>query len=424
MQCTVHLKRPHPQQERFLRSPAVRKVIRAGRRGGKTTGLAIHAVEEFLKGERVLYAVPTADQILRFWHEVCLALTEPIEAGLFKKNETLHIIELPGTEQRIRAKTAWSADTLRGDYCTRLILDEWQLCDEAAWELVGAPMMLDRAGSTATFCYTPPSLHSKSVTKATDPRHAAKLFKYAQTDTTGRWETFHFTSHDNPHISKAALADIIGDMTTLAYEQEILAEDKDEAPGALWNHAMIDALRVRSAPELCRVVVGVDPPGGETEAGIVVMGKGVDGHGYVLADYSLQGSPNVWAAAAVKAYQDHKADRLLGEKNYGGDMVENTIRNVKDGNRVSYKDVVATRGKAVRAEPIAALYERGMIHHVGAFPQLEDEMCNWVSGDPKSPNRLDAMVWAATELDIVTTVNVAYETVSRREAVYPGRGAY
>src|SRR6516162_5263388 len=119
-QVTIHLKRPHAEQLRFMRAEAPRRVIRAGRRSGKTTGLAIFAVEEFLKGERVLYAVPTADQFMRFWQEVTMALAEPLDAGVFKKNETLHLIERPGTEQRIRAKTAYNAYTLRGDYATRL----------------------------------------------------------------------------------------------------------------------------------------------------------------------------------------------------------------------------------------------------------------------------------------------------------------
>ena len=101
---TVRLKRPHAQQLRFINNPSPRKIIRAGRRGGKTTGLAILAVQEFLKGKRVLYAVPTAEQVTKFWFEITQALAEPIEAGIFKKNETLHIIERPGTEQRIRAK--------------------------------------------------------------------------------------------------------------------------------------------------------------------------------------------------------------------------------------------------------------------------------------------------------------------------------
>ena len=103
------------------------------------------------------------------------------------------MIERPGSDQRIRAKTAWNADTLRGDYADLLILDEWQLMNEEAWEVVGAPMLLDNNGD-AVFIYTPPSLHSRSTSKARDPRHAAKLFQRAQADTTGRWEVFHFTS--------------------------------------------------------------------------------------------------------------------------------------------------------------------------------------------------------------------------------------
>lgn len=235
---TVHLRRPHARQREFLESPAKRKVIRAGRRGGKTTGVGIMAVEAFLAGRRVLYAAPTQEQVDAFWWEVKRALAEPIDAGVFVKNESLHIIELPGTKQRIRAKTAWNADTLRGDYADLLILDEWQLMDEQAWELVGAPMLLDNDGD-AVFVYTPPSLASRSVSKARDPRHAAKMFKRAQTDRTGRWEAFHFTSRDNPHISAEALADLAADMTELAIRQEIEAEDVDEPPGAVYDGRLV-----------------------------------------------------------------------------------------------------------------------------------------------------------------------------------------
>ena len=324
---TIRLKRPHAAQLRFLRSTAPRRVIRAGRRGGKTTGLAIYAAEEFLKGERILYAVPTAEQVMRFWHETTLALAEPIEAGIFRKNETLHIIELPGTEQRIRAKTAWSADTLRGDYCTRLILDEWQLCNEDAWALVGAPMMLDRENSVAIFCYTPPSLRSAGTTKAHDPRHAAKLFKAAQVDTTGRWETFHFTSHANPHLSTKALDEIVLDMSVLAYQQEIEAKDIEDVPGALWTQALLDRTRIAAnqVPHLTRVVIALDPAGTSQstsdEMGIVAGGVGVDGHGYVLRDASRRGTPEACARDAILLYDRLEADVLLGEANNGGESI-------------------------------------------------------------------------------------------------------
>jgi len=228
----IRLLRPHAKQELFRRSKAKRKVIRAGRRGGKTTGSAIIAVDYFLAGKRVLYAAPTIDQVEAFWFEVCNALEEPIQAKLFNKNETEHSIEFPGTKQRIRAKTAWNADTLRGDYADLLILEEWQLSNEDAWEVVGAPMLLDNDGD-AIFIYTPPSLRSTGTSKARDPRHAAKLYLKAQEDKSGRWETFHFTSYDNPHLNRVALNEITKDMSRDAFRHEIMAEDDDMELGRL-----------------------------------------------------------------------------------------------------------------------------------------------------------------------------------------------
>ncbi len=392
---TVRLKTPHDEQALFIRSKAKRKIIRAGRRGGKTFGVGIYAVENFLDGKRILYTAPTQDQLESFWIVVKRALQEPIDADVLYKNETRHIIEVPGTEQRIRAKTAWNADTLRGDYADILIFDEYQLTSEDAWNRVGAPMLLDNNGD-ATFIYTPPSLASRSTSKARDPQHAAKMFKMAEADTSGRWETFHFTSMDNPHISQEALADISQDMTSLAYRQEIKAEDIDEAPGALWNRALIEKFRVLKAPDYDRIVVGVDPSATSTgdEAGIVTVGV-TDEEYYMIADDSLQGSPLQWARSAIIAYHKHKADRIIAESNNGGEMVKLTIHSVDPD--VPVKLIHASRGKHTRAEPIAARYESGRCHHVGKFEALEDEMCLWVPGDT-SPNRMDALVWAMTEL--------------------------
>lgn len=401
----VHLPEPHAKQREFISSNAKRKVIRAGRRGGKTVGMSIYAVEKFLDGKRVLYAAPTSEQIDRFWVTVTRSLDAPIKAKVFYKNETEHVVELPGTEQRIRAKTAWNADTLRGDYADVLILDEWQLMNEEAWEVVGAPMLLDNNGD-AVFIYTPPSLHSRSTSKANDPQHAAKLFKRARADTRGRWAVFNFTSMDNPYLSREALGEITNDMTALAYRMEIMAEDVDEAPGALWTRAIIEQNRVVKAPDLDRIVVGVDPSAtsGGAEAGIITEGRKGDDY-YALADDSVQGSPEVWAQAAITAFHRHHADCIVAEKNNGGEMVASVINQAvinarkKDptvGN-VPVKLVWASRGKATRAEPISAIAENGRDHHVGNFPQLEDELCLWMQGD-ESPNRLDAKVWAMTDL--------------------------
>lgn len=398
MPLPVYLKKPHDRQREFIESPAKRKVIRAGRRGGKTTGVALLACMAFLQHRRVLYAAPTMDQADRFWHEVVTAFRTAIKSGALYKNETEHVIELRGTETRIRAKTAYNANTLRGDYADLLILDEWQLMDEEAWETVGAPMLLDNDGD-AVFIYTPPSLRTVGVTKARDPRHAAKMYKRAAADTTGRWAAFHFTSHDNPHISRDALDEIGRDMTQLAYQQEIMAEDIEDAPGALWKRSQIEAARVLQAPDLVRLVVAVDPAATSDptsdETGIVVAGVGANGDGYILADESLRGSPREWASQAVAAYHRFRADRLIAETNNGGEMVELTIRVVDE--TVGYQAVRASRGKATRAEPVAALYEKGRVHHVGTFPGLEDQMCQWQPGEP-SPDRMDALVWALTEL--------------------------
>lgn len=394
-EVTVRLRNPHLHQAEFINSKAKRKVVRGGRRGGKTSGVAILAVEYFLNGRRVLYATPTQEQVDRFWQEVKLALEEPVTVGLYQKNETKHIIELPGTEQRIRAKTAWDADSLRGDYADLLILDEFQDMDEEAWTLVGAPMLLDNNGD-AVFIYT----------KKRGKNHTDNLFKKAKEDRSGRWATFVFSSHDNPYLSPEALEDIVSDMTSLAYRMEILAEDLEDDPGALWSRELID--HVTGYPTLYRVGVGVDPSGSTTgnECGIVAAGIGKIGeviHGYVLADRSLKGSPAVWGAEVVTTYNLTKADRVVGEANFGGEMVEHTIRTAEGGKNLPYRMVHASRGKAVRAEPIVGLYKnhQGLhrVHHVGYLPELETEMCNWVPGkSPWSPNRIDALVWILTDL--------------------------
>lgn len=391
-QLTIHFPQLHHWQELFVYSPAKRKVIRAGRRSGKTVGIAVLAGLEFLKGRRVLYCAPTNDQVSRFWYEVKLAFAEPIQHDLFYLNETQHILERPGTLNRIRAKTAWNADSLRGDYADLLIFDEYQLMSEDAWGVVGLPMLMDNRGD-AVFIYTPPSLHSRSRSKADDPRHAAKLFKAAGEDPTGIWQTFHFSSLDNPYLAAGAAAEMARDMTHLAYEQEILALDKDEAPGAFWTHEMIEALRVSRAPELTRVVVGVDPPGGVAECGIVTCGKASNGHYYVLTDNSLGGKPGDWGPAVVRAYHENAANFILAEKNFGGEMVEHTLRTLRGGTQLPIQVITAHRGKALRAEPVAALYQQGLVHHVGAFPYLEDQMAQWEpDGGGKSPDRLDALV--------------------------------
>ena len=164
---------------------------------------------------------------------------------------------------------------------------------------------------------------------------------------------------------------------------------------------MIEACRVDRAPgDWRRVVVAIDPAGGATttsdETGIIVAAVGQDGDGYVLRDLSGQYSPESWARKAVEAYEDYQADRIIAEANFGGAMVEGTIRAVSPN--VPVKLVHASRGKAVRAEPVVALYEQGRVHHLRNLTLLEDQLCGWAPGASGSPDRLDALVWCITEL--------------------------
>ena len=184
--------------------------------------------------------------------------------------------------------------------------------------------------------------------------------------------------------------------------QELLAEILDDAPGALWNRDRIDSDRVVRSPQLVRVVVAVDPNASsdspESAAGVVGVGLGDDEHLYTLEDASVEKpTPEQWATAAVTLFHKLQADSIVAEVNQGGDMVESVIRQV-DPN-VPVRKVRATRGKAVRAEPVAMRSEQGRAHHVGSFAKLEDELCQWEPGVSKwSPNRLDAYVWGCTDL--------------------------
>jgi phage terminase large subunit-like protein len=197
----------------------------------------------------------------------------------------------------------------------------------------------------------------------------------------------------------------LGSLWTFRREYPATVEEAfhSDLPEALWKRDIIDQNRIskQDIPEMKRIVVAIDPAITSSEhsdeTGIVVAGLGVDDHGYILADLSGKYTPSEWSRHAIDAYYTYQADRVVAEVNQGGDMVEHTLRTQDDS--VSYKAVRASRGKRTRAEPIAAMDERGHIHHVGVHPILEDQMCSFdaLSGRA-SPDRVDARVWALTEL--------------------------
>lgn len=210
------------------------------------------------------------------------------------------------------------------------------------------------------------------------------------------------TTYDN----LANLAPSFRDTVLATYEgtrigrQELNGEMLEDVEGALWTVAGIDEDRVAEHPDLRRVIVAIDPSGGDgdgnDEQGIIVAGLGVDGDYYILADRSCKLTPAGWANRAIAAYREFAADRIVAEVNYGGQMVESTI--TAADRAVPVKIVHASRGKVQRAEPISALYEQHRVHHVGVFPELEDQMTTWVPESGDSPDRMDALVWALTEL--------------------------
>ena len=193
------------------------------------------------------------------------------------------------------------------------------------------------------------------------------------------------------------------------------------ATGALWKPEWIDSTRVNRYPDLVRIVVGVDPSStshsGSAEWGIVVAGVDVRRHGYVLDDKSQIATPDEAMKAAIDAYYRYRADRIVAETNQGGEMVETILRQIDPD--VAYSPVWASRGKHTRAEPVSALYEQSRIHHVGMLTALERELTTWTIG-AKSPNRLDALVWALTHLLLDGGEDVPY-AVTHTHAVSPAQ---
>ena len=211
------------------------------------------------------------------------------------------------------------------------------------------------------------------------------------------------TLYDNiANLAPAFVREIMDEYEgTYLGRQEIHGELLKEVEGALWTLVQLEKNRRRNVDrgKLVRLVVSVDPAGSSrirsSETGIIVAGVDRDGHGYALDDLSGRYTPDQWAEIVVEAYYEWEADRVIGEVNYGGDLVESNIR-AYDAD-VPFKAVRASRGKAIRAEPVAAKDERGQIHIVRTLPMLEDQLTTWVPGDA-SPDRLDAYVWAFTEL--------------------------
>jgi phage terminase large subunit-like protein len=373
-------------------------LLLAGRGAGKTDAAA-HFTNEHMKGPPCLPGIPGGHRIAI----IAPTLGDATEAcvngpsGIRKHNPSVRLVNTiggtfvrwpSGAEAKLfGAFTPEDVERLRagGNRCFAWAeeLAAWRFLD-ACWDHLQFGL---RIGP-----------HPR-VVASTTPK-PKKLLKTLLADPTTK--ITRATTDDNPNLPETFKRRLEKYRGTRLGRQEIGGELLEDVAGALWTYAMLDDRR--AAPDLARVVVAVDPSGGSDvendEQGIGAAGLGVDARGYVLADRSCKLSPDGWGRRAVQAYLDFEADVVVYEKNFGGDMVAAVIKTAARamGVTVNTKAVHASRGKAVRAEPISALYEQKKVSHVEVFPELEEELTSWTRESGRSPNRLDWLVWALTEL--------------------------
>jgi phage terminase large subunit-like protein len=364
-------------------------LLMAGRGTGKTDAGA-HYVDTFARrnpNARIGIIAPTTGD--------ARALCVEGETGLLNANPSIQFNRSWGElrwpngsrAQLFGAYAPDDAERLRGPQHHLVWCDEFASWRQAkqCWDMMRLGLRL--GPRPRVVITTTPKPRPKLLELLKDPR---TVLTTAHTD-------------DNPHLHPDVRQELYNQYGgTRLGRQELAAEILTDVPGALWTHDKLEENRVREHPALLRIVVAIDPSGGSSEGhaevGIVAAGRGQDAHAYVLRDVSERLAPERWARRAVQLYYELKADRIIAEKNFGGDMVSYTIKTIDPS--VPVKLVSASRGKQLRAEPVSALDEQGRVHHVGTdLAVLEDQLCSWVpdSGDP-SPDRLDARVWAISEL--------------------------
>ncbi len=366
-------------------------LICAGRGAGKTRSAAEWVREQAESGRRRQIGVigPTADSLRRIQVEGpsgLLAIAPPWCRPTF--SPATRTVSWPNGAVA-HLFSAEEPDRLRGPNLDAAWIDELCSMEQAEAMMDMLSMALRLAG---------PMGDAPQVVISTTPKPipVLKTLMAAPTAAVTRARTLDNAANLDASTLQYLTTKYGG--TTLG-RQELDAEILDDVDGALWSRALIDSSRVQAAPDLRRVVVAIDPSGTRRgdEAGIVVAGRGGDGQCYVLADLSAKLSPEGWARKAVQAYHTHAADRIVAEANFGAEMVEATIRSIDPD--VPVKLVHASRGKQVRAEPVVALYEQRKVHHLGMLAGLENELCGWApDSSMPSPGRLDALVWAITEL--------------------------
>lgn len=394
---TLTLPRLHSAQKQIVVESQRFNVVTCGRRFGKSVLLTDRLIQPALDGYPVAWFAPTYKNLLEIWRDFVRILA-PVSV---KSNAVERRIELV-TGGVLEMWSLDSPDSARGRKYKRIAGDELAMVRNLmyAWRNVLRPTLLDYSGD-AWFASTPKGQNDYKA-----------LHDFGQDDAMHEWASWQMPTWSNPHIKKAEIEALRNELPPRVFQQEIEAKFLEDVEGALWQQSLIDSLRVTTMPQLSRIVIGVDPAASSGETGIVVAGlhRGQQRtEAYVLDDVTTSGQPEKWVTAIQSAYSKHNVDIVVAEINQGGDMVESVIRN--RGN-IPVKKVRASKGKVARAEPIADLYSQGRVHHVGYFSELESQMTTYVAGD-KSPDRLDALVWALTELFSLDTSGKKRTAVTR-----------
>lgn len=375
-----------------------RWLLLAGRGAGKTQAGASWILDGARKGWRLGIIAPTFADI----RDTCfegpsglIAVARLRGMHVEQYNRAMGEAWIDGA--LVKGYSADQPDRLRGPQNHRLWFDELAAMRYQT-EAYDMAMMGLRLGDNPQACLT--------TTPRPTPLIKALL---ADPDTA----TTRAATYANPHLPEAFRVQILAKYEgTRLGRQELQGEILEDVEGALWTLSQIELLRVDKPPALIRIVVAVDPPAtskdGSAEAGIVVCGVDASARRYVLDDVSQRARPAEWGSIAVRAFDEHKADRIIYESNQGGEMVAQVLTAAaedlfRQGKRptkhIPLSSVYASRGKRARAEPVAALYEQGKVFHAGIFPQLEEQMTTWraTTGEP-SPDRLDALVWGISSL--------------------------
>ena len=384
--------RLHPGQSAVRKHPARFKVLACGRRWGKTRLGTALCVEVALRGGRAWWVAPSYKMAAVGWRGLRM-LTQQIPGAEINRAERLLTFPTKGT---VQVRSADDPQSLRGEGLDLVVLDECAYTKEAAWTEALRPALSDRKGA-ALFISTPHGIN-----------WFRDLWLRGNSGDFDDWKSWTFKTRDNPYIDPDEIEAARATLLSRIFRQEYEADFLEDNPGALWKREWLDVNRVLKTPQLFRVGVAMDPASTSkrTSDDCGIIGGGIDGvNGFVLEDATVHGTPTEQARAAITLYHKLEADVLIVEANNGGEWIPTVIHQIDSS--VNVKIVHASRGKVTRAEPVSALDEQGRIHHVGTFPLLEDELCQWEPGDA-SPNRLDARVWLFTELMLDVQVPAAH----------------